>query len=181
MRVLLTTGATEPTPSTILVIRQEAETTFETLLGGAHRCGVVAEAERSAVGAAINAAAMGRARKPRCPSKVFEDAERLARTLSPYEPGSPIRLEILRNGWTLDTAQATWIDRAAGVSVGDVVAIGPPMPESFVNARGRVTSFREKSVWVELDPADRERIERSTSKKMPPASLIPRYCIEAVS
>ena len=62
-----------------------------------------------------------------------------------------------------------------------VVAIGPPMAESLVNARGRVTSFLGASVWVELDPADRDRIERSTSRKLPPESLVPRYCIEAVS
>lgn len=180
MRILLTAGATEPTPATILIIRQEAETVFETISGDAYRRGVVAEVEHRVVGAAI-AAAMGSARRGRSPSEVFEDADWLARALSPYEPGSEIGLEILRNGWTLDTSRATWTDRAPGVSEGDVVVIGPPMPESLVNARGRVASFREESVWVDLDPADRERIERSTARKLPPASLVLRYCIEAVS
>lgn len=178
MRVLLKAGTEEAGASTILVLLQGGETTFETLSGEAERQGVLAEVERSAVGSAISAAVIGRGARGRSAETLLAAAEWMARALGPYEVDSRIGLHFHDRGCALDTSQARWIDRAPGLAEGELVTLGPPISETFVNARGRVVSIRGEGVGVELDADDRERIERSTIRRLPPVMTFPRLCVE---
>lgn len=85
------------------------------------------------------------------------------------------------HGWALDTSQAKLLDRAPRLAEGEQIAVGPPVAETFVNARGRVVSIRGDGVQVELDAGDRERIERSTTRRLPAVTTFPRRCVERVA
>jgi hypothetical protein len=181
MRVLLKASAEEAGASTILVLPPEGETMFETVSGEAERHGTVGEVERSAVGRAISAAVLGRGPRGRSAETLFGAAEWMARALGPYEVGSRIGLHLHGRGCTLDTSQANRIDRAPGLAEGDEITLGPPISETFINARGRVLSIRGDGVQVELDAGDRDRIERSTIRRFSPVTTFPRLCVERVT
>lgn len=178
MKVLLKAGAEGPAATSILVLPREAETTFETLSGEAEHRGFVAEVEKSVVSAAISAAVMNRGYQGRSAETLFEATESMARALNPCEVGSRIGLRFLGRSCSLDVSQAKSINRAPGLDEGDQVTIGPPVAETFVNARGCVISIRGEAVQVELDAGDRERIERSTIRRLPPVTIFPRVCVE---
>ena len=178
MRILLREGAEHAGAASILVLPQEGETTFETLSGQAERQGIVTEFERLLVGRAIGAAFTGRGRPSRSAQTLFEWTEWMARALGPYETGSRIGLRFLRRGCALDTSQAEQIDRAPGLAEGQQITLGPPISETYMNARGRVVSLRGERVEVELDAGDRERIERSTIRPLPSPMTFPRLCVE---
>jgi hypothetical protein len=180
MRVLLKEGAKEATAMSVLVVPQHAEATLVTLCGVVELHGIVGEADRAAVGKAI-AAAIAHRPGDRSAETLLEEAEWMARALGPYEVGSRIGLRFLSRGWALDTSQAATIDRAPGLAEGEEIAVGPPVAEAFVNARGRVVSIRGDGVQVELDAGDRERIERSTISKLPAVTTFPRHCAERVA
>jgi hypothetical protein len=105
----------------------------------------------------------------------------MARVLSAYEVGSRIGLHIIGRGWALDTSGARRIDRAEGLAEGDRIAVGPTIEsQTLINARGRVISLNDEAVWAELDPGDRDRIERATARKQPRCLSLPRVCVEKV-
>jgi hypothetical protein len=182
MRVLLKDRAEKATATSILVLSQEIETTFETLSGEAvPDGGIVAEADYSAVAHAVNAGAKDRATQAITPKALLKQVEWMARALSPYELGSRIGLRIVGHGWALDDSEAKRIDRAEGLSEGDTIAVGPSIsPKRFMNARGHVISINDESVLVELEPGDRDRIRRATGKEQAKHVSFPRICVEKV-
>lgn len=182
MRVLLKEGAEKATAATIIVLPQEVETTFATLAGEAvPEGGIVGEADYSAVALAVGTGAKHHATQTATSKELLEQAVWMARILSSYEVGSKIGLHIIGHGWALDTSEAKRINRAEGLAEGDRIAVGPTIgPQTLVNARGRVVSFSEERVWVELDAGDRDRIERATARTQPKCSSFPRVCVEKV-
>ncbi|HEY5052274.1 MAG TPA: hypothetical protein VII45_02580 [Solirubrobacterales bacterium] len=181
MRVLLKEGA-EATADAILVLRQEAETTFEALSGrAAPDGGIVAEASYSTVAQAVNAGAREQATQTVTAKTLLKQVEWMARALSAYEIGSKIGLHITAHGWALDYSEARRINRAEGLVEGDMIAVGPTVsPKRFMNARGRVISLNDESALVELEAGDRDRLHRATGKEQAKHVSFPLVCVEKV-
>ncbi len=182
MKVLLKEGAENATATSILVLAQEIETTFVTLSGEAvPDGGIVAETDYPTVAQAVNTGASNHPAQSVTPRTLLKQVEWMAKALSPYEIGSEMGLHIVGHGWALDDSKATRIDRAAGLSEGDTIAVGPTIsPRRFMNARGRVISINDESVLVELDPGDRDRIHRLTGKEQAEQVSFPLVCVEKV-
>jgi len=76
-------------------------------------------------------------------------------------PGAPDLADL----YVLDDSEATRIDRAKGLKVGERVAIGPAAkPKVLVNAHGTAIAIDGKKVEVEIDAGDRDRLERATGE-----------------
>ena len=176
MKVLLTPGAEMATADTILVLPHELETVMVTLTGRPEDRGFIAEANLATAHRAVRDARRATGPCPRSGPRVIEELYSLAVDLDQFELGSEVSSRVVGRGLELDTSAATPIFPFPGVGEGDAVVIGPCGP--LTNARGRVSSTRQESVWVELDPADRERIERSQVKPVPAKVFIPRTRLE---
>lgn len=182
MRVLLKEGAEKATAASILVLPQLGETTLETLSGEAvSNGGIVAEAEYAVVAGAINTGAGDRAAQAITPKKLLKEVEWMAKALGPYEIGSKIGLRFTGRGCALDDSEAQRMNRAEGLAEGDTIAVGPTIsPRTFMNARGKVVSIKGERVEVELDPGDRDRIQRATGKGVTEHPTFPLACVEKV-
>lgn len=179
MRVLLREGAERPSAESIVIFPHEIETSPVTLCGEAARGGIVAEADTSPL-EIVNRLITRCGPQADEPEKLIWEVTWMAKALGPYEVGSRIGIHLFANGWSLDTSEATPIDRAPGLAEGDAISIGPPQEDAFVNARGTVASLAGELVWVELDAGDRERIERTVIKRLPRRMSFPRLCVERV-
>ena len=182
MKVLLKEGAEKATAASILVLPQLIETTLETLSGEAvSDGGIVAEADYAVVGAAINTGAKERAAQSITAKTLLKEVKWMAKALGEYEIGSKIGLHITGRGCALDDSEAKRINRAEGLSEGDVIAVGPTIsPRTLMNARGRVVSISGDRVEVELEAGDPDRIERATGKELAEHTSFPLVCVEKV-
>lgn len=183
MRVLLKKGSDAATSTTILVLPQGLKDSLETLSGElVEDAGVLSEATEKTVIDALNAGV--RARKDggwTKPKEVMKDLRWLDQALSPWEIGSVVGIEPTARGVKLDTTQATPINRAKNLRQGDLVAIGPSIsPKVWLNARGKVQSIQKDKVAVQLDPGDRDRVERASGKEYQPVSKFPIACVEKI-
>lgn len=168
MRVLLTSTDADPTSDTILVLPQDGTgDNFETLTGDRFAAGFAAEADNALLTEAVNASARQRADEGVRAEGLAADVRWLHKALADCEPGSKIALKVERGGYVLDDSQATRIDRAKGLRVGDRVAIGPAVAarkKILVNAHGKALAIDGKQVEVEIDAGDRDRLERATGE-----------------
>jgi hypothetical protein len=181
MRVLLKEGADAATPESILVLPRLGGNTLETLTGDAVAKGVIAEVDQKTVTSALNAAARARKDEFVTTKDLQKDVKWLNKALGEYEIGSKIGLKSTSRGFTLDDSEAQRINRTEGLAEGDVIAVGPTVsPRTFMNARGRVLSINGDRVEVELDPGDRDRIQRATGKKVAEHPTFPLVCVERV-
>ena len=167
MRVLLTEPGAHPIAATILVVPQVGGSAFETLSGRRQATGVVAEADNETLVKALSAGLGERDDYAVSAEKMRGDLRWIHKELADYEPGSKIGLGVdpKGRGYVLDGSEAVRINRAEGLAEGDAVAIGPKArPKALFNARGRVISINGAEVEVQVDPGDRDRIERATGK-----------------
>jgi hypothetical protein len=182
MRVLLKEGAAGATSQSILVLPQASGSTLETLAGDAEAKGLVAEVDERAVVSAVNAAADSRRDEFVAAKDLMGDLKWLHKAIGAYEAGSKIGLTPSPKGFTLDDSEAIRTDRAAGLAEGDTIAVGPDIrPKTYLNARGKVVSIKGDKVEVELDPGDRDRLERATAKPIAKRIKLPRVGVEKVS
>jgi hypothetical protein len=170
MKVLLKDGADKATAATVLIIPQRINDALETLSGEAAPHGIVAEADEAVVIDALNAAAKTKKRADQylTAKDLRKETQWMAKALAEFEVGSKIGL-ILKGGgsFRLDTSRAKKINRAEGLTKGDLVAIGPWIsPKALMNARGRVLSIDGDSAQIELDAGDRDRFQRATGKQL---------------
>lgn len=182
MRVLLKEGATGATSDSILVLPQSMGATLETLAGDGVPKGLLAEADERVVVSAVNAAARSRRDEFVTAKDLMKDVRWLHKATGEYEVGSKIGLKPTPRGYTLDTSEASRIDRSEGLAKGDSIAVGPNIsPKAWMNAHGQVLSIDGDRVTVELDPGDRDRIQRATGKdNVPERPKLPRACVEKV-
>jgi len=185
MKVLLKEGAAEPTPATILVPSSRGEVTFETLIGETiptTKKGVIAESSEGPIIDAVNAAAVERDDRLVSGKSLAAHLRHLNKGLRDYEVGSKIGLQETNGRVLFDDSEAKRVNRAEGLARGDQIAIGPAIrPKAYMNARGEVVSVGGGKVEVDLDPGDRDRIERERGKPIAERQSIPVSCVEKVS
>ena len=168
MKVLLKDGAEEATATSVLIVPRRIDDAFETLSGEAVPHGFVAEADEGPLRAAINAGARERGDQFLTAKDLQKETQWMSKALAELEVGSKIGLTDKGGGTlTLDVSEAKKINRAEGLAVGDLVAIGPWIsPKAIMNARGRVVSIEGDTVDIALDAGDRDRYERATGKPL---------------
>jgi hypothetical protein len=181
MRVLLKEGADTATADSILVLPQVTRAMLETLSGEAVAKGVVAEVNSATLSSALRAGAVARQDQFVTAKVLQEDVRWLTRALARYEVGSKISLKTTSRGFALDDSEATQVDRAAGLSERDTIAVGPLIsPKTFLNARAEVVSVDGDKVQVQWAAGDRDRIQRATGKELAERTTIPLACVEKV-
>jgi hypothetical protein len=63
------------------------------------------------------------------------------------------------------------------LAVDDEIAVGPHIsPKAWMNVHARVVAMKGARVEVELDPGDRDRLQRGTGKEIPERTTIPLDC-----
>ena len=167
MRVLLTDPDAEPSSATVLVFSQVGGSSFETLAGESVDAGFVAEVDGDVLTDAVYSGARERDDEYVTPKNLTDDVRRIHRALADFQPGSKfgVKMNPGGDGYTLDDTEATQINRAEGLEVGDEVAVGPSVsPKTFFNAHGKAVSITGDTVEVALDPGDRDRVARATGK-----------------
>jgi hypothetical protein len=178
MKILLKEGASTATHQTILVLPQGLGTKFETLAGDEVDAGIVSEADSASLNAAINTGARERDDERIPPQHLLKEVTWMAKALGELEPGSPIGLISTRKGYKLDVSKAQRITYAEGLKEGDLIVVGSKAPQAYMNARGWVTSINGERVEVELEAADRDRIQRVLGKDVPTPLSIHIECLE---
>lgn len=168
MKALLKDGADEVTAASVLILPKRLDDALETLSGEAAPYGIVAEADEGLLVAAVNAGAKERGDRFLTAKDLRKETQWMSKALSEYEVGSKIGLTVEDlGGFALDTSEAKRINRAEGLTTGDLVAIGPwTSPKTLMNARGRVVSIDGDTAEIYLDPGDRDRYERATGKQL---------------
>lgn len=182
MKVLLKDAAEEATATSVLIIPRRIDDAFETLSGEAVPHGFVAEADEGPLIDAINAGARERGDQFLTAKDLQKETQWMSKALAELEVGSKIGLMDKGGGTlTLDVSEAKKINRAEGLAVGDLVAIGPWIsPKTIMNARGRVVSIKGDKVGVAVDAGDRDRYERLTGKQLAQRTTFPLNTIEKV-
>lgn len=181
MWVLLKEGARTATLNSILVAPRVGRCTLETLRGKPVAKGIVARIDERAVTTAVERAASVRREESVSSEEMLRDLRKLHSALGDYKVGSKIGLQPSRGALTLDVSEATAIDRAADLAIGDTIAIGPAIsPLAWMSARGRVLWFEAAGVIVELDPGDRNRLERALGREVSQQPTIPFESVEKV-
>jgi hypothetical protein len=181
MRVLLKEGADAATSDSILVLPQGLGNTLETLAGDPVAKGLVAEVDERTVTSALNTAARSRKDEFVSAKDLQKDVRWLNKAIGEYEVGAKIGLTPTARGFALDVSEATRINRADGLAVDDEIAVGPNIsPKAWMNAHGRVVSIKGGRVEVQLDPGDRDRLQRATGKEIPERPALPLGSVEKV-
>ncbi len=181
MRVLLKEGADAATSDSILVLPQLTGSTLETLAGDPVAKGLVAEVDSRSVTAALNAGARSRKDEFVTAKNLQKDVRWLSKAIADYEIGAKIGLTPTARGFALDVSEANRINRAEGLAPDDKIAVGPNVsPKAWMNAHGRVLSINGGRVEVELDPGDRDRLQRATGKEITERTSLPLTCVEKV-
>lgn len=184
MRALLTKPDAEPSAETVLVLPQLGGEDFETLAGERVGFGFVAEVPGEPLTEAVYAGTKKRDDDDTTAKDLTDDVRWLHKALADYELGSKMGLSIdpRGDGYLLDDSEATRINRTEGLEEGDEVAIGPAIrPKTFFNAHGRVVSIDGDTVQVQLDPGDRDRVERGTGKTAKEVMSFPLDGLEKVA
>ena len=182
MKVLLKEGADEATAASVLIMPRLSDDALETLSGEMIPYGIVAEADEAALVDALNAGARARGHHLLTARALRKETQWMSKALAGYEVGSKIGLRVKGTGaLSLDDSEAKLINRAEGLTKGDLVAIGPTIsPRTLMNARGRVLAIQGDRVGVELDAGDCDRYERATGKQLAQRTTFPLNTIEKV-
>jgi hypothetical protein len=185
MKVLLKEGASTPTPANILIPSLSEDATFETLIGetipSADK-GVIAEFDEASVIEAVNEAAGERDDAILTPKELVSHLRHLNKGFGNYEVGSKIGLQGTKGQVLYDNSEAVLVDRAKGLTKGDQIAVGPSIrPKAYMNARGTVVSVGGGKVEIDIDPGDRDRVERDRGKRVAERLTMPVACVEKIS
>ncbi len=182
MKVLLKHGADKATAATVLILPQLIDDALETLSGESAPYGIVAETDEAALVDALNAGARARGHHVLTARALRKEAQWMSKALAGYEVGSKIGLIVKGGGaFRLDDSEAIRVNRAEGLTKGDLVAMGPTVsPRTLMNARGRVLAVKGDRVGVELDAGDCDRCERATGKQVAQRTTFPINTIEKV-
>lgn len=183
MKVLLKQGAEAATPATILLPAVLRNAAFESLIGEAIAFGekaILADADEPSVLAAVNEAT--REREDGVTAKQLAGHLRhLNKALADYETGSKIGLQDADEGVGFEVSEARRVNRAKELAKNDLVVAGPSIrPLPYMNARGKVVSIGGGNVEVELDPGDRDRIERARGRRIAACLTMPVSCVEKI-
>lgn len=182
MRVLLKEGATDATDATILVLPVCSGGMFETLSGKRVSQGIVAEADPKVVVASASNGAKERGNPFVTSKDLLMDLTWLDKELAEYEEGSRVGPQFSGGAYVLGASQRKKVECPEELAEGDAIAISPPIAlKSLINARGHVVSVDDKWVEVEVEPGDRDRIERGTELDLGPRVTVNRTCVEKVA
>lgn len=181
MKILLTQGAEGATADTIVVLPMALGRTFETLTGDPVDNGFVGEADADTVTEALRAALTTRRDEFISAKDVLKDLRWLSKALVDCTLGSKVGMAVTPAGFKLNFSEATRIDRAENLAVGDPIAVGPNIsPKAWMNVHGRVTAIRGDRVVVDLDPGDRDRLQRAIAKRVAAQATLPISSVEKV-
>lgn len=155
---------------------------FETLDGQTKfEVGIVTEMPDREVVKAVNAEVKGR--DFITPKDVMKDVKWIAKTLGKtlVKDGAEIRCEAKGSSISLVIPEDAREDKAEGLEVGSIVAIGPNVsPKYLMNAHGIVTAINGR-VTVELDEGDHDRILRASGKRWAREMDFHRGAVEVVA
>jgi hypothetical protein len=185
MKILLTDISADPGPDTLIVFPGGPDASLTTLRGDHVRRAFIAQAHPRDVEQAVDEAIIGPGETEEdrwdAVDDMLHDLSSLARSLLGYRDGSPVGVATVNDFVTsLDLSGAG--ELVSDLAVGDPVVIAAPSDRNLVNARGRVGSIRGRRVLVDLDPGDRDRLERSCGREMESGTIsVPRRWVEAVA
>jgi hypothetical protein len=183
MKILLTEVSVDPGPDTLVVFPGGTDAKLTTLRGALVSRAFVARAHARDVGKAVDEAIIGPGEtEEECWDAVddmLHDLSSVARSLLGYRDGSPVGVQAVNDFVTsLDLSEAS--EMVPTLAVGDPVVITAPSDRNLVNARGRVGAIVGGRVLVDLDPGDRDRLERSCGQEMESGTVsVPRRWVEA--